>query len=196
MIADLTRRIGELNGNLRNNADYSGSTPLHFAASVGVKGTTSSLLDGDRCNTERRPDKKGMYPIHIAASVGVMDPIYSLVKRCQSCATLRDDVNGMTLLHIAVENGKHDVVKFICRKPTLIFKDTLNMKDNDGNTALHLAVKKRDKSIFDHLLGNRDVELNHVNMDGYTPLDLASKMKVEHPFASPQVYVENYQNLS
>uniref|UniRef100_J3MWK7 PGG domain-containing protein n=1 Tax=Oryza brachyantha TaxID=4533 RepID=J3MWK7_ORYBR len=171
--------------NTMTKADCSGNIPLHFAASVGVKGITSSLLDGDTGRTGRRPDKNGMYPIHIAASVGVMDPIYSLVKKDLSCATLRD-AHGRTLLHIAVENGKCNVVKFVCDEPTGIFKDSLNMKDGDGNTALHLAVKKRDKFIFGHLLGKRDVELNHVNMEGYTPLDLASKIKVEHPFASPQ----------
>uniref|UniRef100_A0A0E0LZX3 PGG domain-containing protein n=1 Tax=Oryza punctata TaxID=4537 RepID=A0A0E0LZX3_ORYPU len=184
--ADHTRRILVRYGHLRTEPDYSGSTPLHFAASVGVKGTTSSLIEGDYSGIWMA-DNKGMYPIHIAASVGVMDPIYTLVNIniLPSCATLRD-AKGRTLLHIAVENGKCHVVKFICRERTGIFKSILNMKNDDGNTALHLAVKKRDKSIFGHLLGNRDVELNHINMDGYTPLDLASKIKVEHPFAPPQ----------
>ena len=62
------------------------------------------------------------------------------------------------------------------------------MKDNDGNTALHLAVKNRDESIFGHLVGNRDVKLNLVNGVGYTPLDLASKIKIEKAF-SPLVYL-------
>uniref|UniRef100_A0A0D9XCK0 PGG domain-containing protein n=1 Tax=Leersia perrieri TaxID=77586 RepID=A0A0D9XCK0_9ORYZ len=180
--ADLTMSVLRMYGDLRTKADYSGSTPLHFAASVGVPGTTSSLLDRDINSVWKKADNKGLCPIHIAASVGVMDPIYSLVRINSS---LRD-AKGRTLLHIAVENGKCNVVKFICREPTPIYKDILNMKDNDGNTALHLAVRKRDKSIFGHLLGNRDVELNHVNMDGYTPLDLASKIKVEHPFSPPQ----------
>lgn len=61
------------------------------------------------------------------------------------------------------------------------------MKDNHGNTALHLAVQKRDQTIFSYLLGNKYVELNHINEEGYTPLDLASKIKTEHPFASRQV---------
>ena len=47
---------------------------------------------------------------------------------------------------------------------------------------LHMAVKNRDESIFGHLVGNRDVELNLVNGVGYTPLDLASKIKIEKAF--------------
>ncbi|BAH94507.1 Os09g0328600 [Oryza sativa Japonica Group] len=175
-------------GDLMNKADWSGSTPLHFAASVGVQGVTTALLDGidqdRRTDYTQRPDNNGMFPIHIAASVGSMDTITSLVNADQDCATLRDNVKGRTLLHIAIENRKYKVVKLVCKDPR--FKETLNLEDNDGNTALHLAVKKRDEYIFTYLLQNKAVELNHVNLEGYTPLDLAKVIRMEDYFASPQ----------
>lgn len=182
-MADLTQRILTKKVTLINEVDWSGSTPLHFVASVGVEGTTSLLLGKDKSGIWKA-DNMGKYPIHIAASVGIMDAIFSLINTDQSCATLRD-ANGRTLLHIAIENGKCDVVKFICKEPIPIF--ILNMKDNDGNTALDLAVRRKDQVIFSYLLGNRDVELNHFNLEGFTPLNLASRIKMENPFASPQV---------
>lgn len=48
-------------------------------------------------------------------------------------------------------------------------------------------MKKRGESIFSHLLGNKLVELNHVNNEGYTPLDIASGIKRQYPFSSLQV---------
>uniref|UniRef100_A0A0E0QPW1 PGG domain-containing protein n=1 Tax=Oryza rufipogon TaxID=4529 RepID=A0A0E0QPW1_ORYRU len=183
-MADFTQKIIEnIRENLRNEVDWSGSTPLHFAASVGLKGVTARLLARDTTGIERA-DNKGMFPIHIAASVGAIDAINSLVSTNPDRATLRDEAKGRTLLHIAIENRKCNVVKMVCK--SLSFKNTLNMKDNDGNTALHLAVKIRDESIFRYLLGNKVVELNHVNGEGYTPLDLAKNIKMEYRFASRQ----------
>ena len=134
-------------------------------------------------------DDNGMRPIHVAASVGAMDAVRALGPPEWLSNVLPPpprDNRGRTFLHVAVENKQTDVVKFVCGNPT--FTNILNMKDNDGNTALHLAVKNRDESIFGHLVGNRDVELNLVNGVGYTPLDLASKIKIEKAF-SPQVYL-------
>jgi ankyrin repeat protein len=189
LMADLTKTVLDAQTkvgweDLRNEADASGSTPLHFAASVGVKGVTRLLVDGDTSGMWKK-DGNGMCPIHIAASVGAMDAVHALVGE----AALRDNDMGRTFLHVAVENKKTDVVKLVCRKSSPAFRNILNMKDKDGNTALHLAVQNRDESSFSHLVGNRYVELNHVNKDGYTPLDLASKIKIENSFASPKVYI-------
>jgi ankyrin repeat protein len=49
----------------------------------------------------------------------------------------------------------------------------MNMVDNDGNTALHLAVKAGSLHMFSHLLGNPQVNINLPNSRGETPLDIA-----------------------
>lgn len=175
---------------LRNVADASGSTPLHFAASLGVEGVTSLLVDGDTTGQRKEAvDGNGMCPIHIAASVGAMDAIHALVGEDHSHAALRDNDMGRTFLHVAVENKKTNVVELVCRKQSPVFRSILNMKDKDGNTALHLAVQNRDESSFSLLVGNRYVELNHVNKDGHTPLDIARKIKIENAFGSRKVYM-------
>ncbi|XP_022683603.1 ankyrin repeat-containing protein At2g01680 [Setaria italica] len=201
---DLTQKVLKTWDDLRNGADGSRSTPLHYAASVGVKGITELLLKADTTgDMKAAADSHGMRPIHVAASVGAMDALLALVhgNEDDSSATLlvRDN-RGRTFLHVAVENKKTEVVKFVCREPTFkdyvvrlvaggerrpTFRNILNMKDDDGNTALHLAVKNRDENSFRHLVGNMHVELNRVNNDGYTPLDLASKIvNTENSFAS------------
>ncbi|KAJ1267069.1 hypothetical protein BS78_07G027600 [Paspalum vaginatum] len=79
------------------------------------------------------------------------------------------------------------IVEFFGGEPRARFNNNiLNMKDYNGNTALHLAVQNRDESSFRYLVGNRYVDLNEVNNEGFTPLDLASKLKMQYTFASLQ----------
>jgi hypothetical protein len=49
----------------------------------------------------------------------------------------------------------------------------MNIQDNDGNTALHLAVKAGSLVTFSALFANRNVDLNITNAKGQTPLDIA-----------------------
>ena len=50
------------------------------------------------------------------------------------------------------------------------------MQDNDGNTALHLAVKAMHFGMVCGLVGTREVNLNLTNAEGETPLDTAEYM--------------------
>ena len=72
---------------------------------------------------------------------------------------------------MAVEKEKLDVIVATCRKRSLSW--IMNMVDNDGNTALHLAVKAESIHMFSRLLGNPQVNLNLPNNRGETPLDIA-----------------------
>lgn len=198
-MADLTQKVLDKWDDMRNATDgRTRSTPLHYAASVGVEGTTELLLKADtNGDMKAAADINGMRPLHVAASVGAMDALLALVHGNEddsSAALLVVDNRGRTFLHVAVENKRTEVVKLVCREPA--FKDILNKKDHDGNTALHLAVKNRDEVCFGQLVGNSHVQLNRVNNDGYTPLDLASKIiKTENSFASRhQVYYIYAQN--
>jgi ankyrin repeat protein len=60
------------------------------------------------------------------------------VKRYPGSAGLRD-AKGRTFLHVAVEKKKVNVIGVACKNLSLSW--IMNMVDNDGNTALHLAVK-------------------------------------------------------
>jgi ankyrin repeat protein len=85
-----------------------------------------------------------------------------------SSAGLRDS-KGRTFLHVAVENRKHKVVEFVCQEAELAW--VLNAQDNEGNTAVHLAIRVGDFRSFCCLMQNRLVGLNVQNYKGLTPLD-------------------------
>jgi ankyrin repeat protein len=69
--------------------------------------------------------------------------------------------------------GEHSFM-LACQNPTLAW--VMNLQDNDGNTALHLAVKTgmlRSSSALLAATANRKVDLNITNAEGQTPLVIA-----------------------
>ncbi|KAG2563422.1 hypothetical protein PVAP13_8KG350908 [Panicum virgatum] len=170
--------------------DIDGSTPLHLAASLDLypgawyvserfehiwpwsKSTATLLLDAN-IDSVYQPDNKGLYPIHIAALADNLDVTQVLLQMCPDCATLQDG-EGRTFLHAAAGRSlvpRHLVAHYACRQPKL--SSVLNVQDNNGDTALHHAVRVGNLVVFKFLVRNPKVDLNIPNKDDLTPLDLS-----------------------
>ncbi|KAL6614144.1 hypothetical protein ACP70R_036414 [Stipagrostis hirtigluma subsp. patula] len=130
----------------------------------------TQLLKAD-ASSAFQPDAEGSYPVHVAASADSMVSIIVLLTRYPGCAGLRD-AEGRTFLHVAVEKKRVHVVQFVCACGRS-FGSLLNAQDNNGNTALHLAIIDGDLDIFRCLVRSREVHINLQNNEGKTPLDLA-----------------------
>ncbi|CAL5011016.1 unnamed protein product [Urochloa decumbens] len=187
----LTKDLLERNNGLTIQRDVNGSTPLHFAATrLGnwwrPSVVCSQVLDANP-SALYQSDHEGLYPIHIAASVGAKGTIAMFLEKCPNSAFLRD-AKGRTFLHVAVENRQVGLVHYACQNQSLM--QILNMQDNDGNTALHLAVQSGSIVMFYALFGNCQVELNVTNGKGRTPLDI-SKYKITQGFYYTQSSEEN-----
>uniref|UniRef100_A0A8R7UKV3 Uncharacterized protein n=1 Tax=Triticum urartu TaxID=4572 RepID=A0A8R7UKV3_TRIUA len=180
---------------LTTQVDKDGRTPLHFASSlsfgtasclqlellsrppwcrfVWISQTSTSML---KIVFEANPtvlyeaDNNGSFPIHLAASAGAKDAIPFFHGKYPNCVGLRN-AKGRTFLHVAVEKEIRDIVFYVCETPSLVW--ILNMQDNDGNTALHLAIQARNFRMFCALFGNPEVNLNITNNQGETPFDLS-----------------------
>ncbi|XP_062203236.1 ankyrin repeat-containing protein At2g01680-like [Phragmites australis] len=195
---EMTELLLGWNKQLAKQQDEHGNTPLHFALSlesetfrmlplyaVPVKhgksiGTllnitepplelTKQLLEADAYSAYQ-PDKNGSFPIHIAASAGRISAVIIFLSKYSGCAGLRDS-HGRTFLHVAIKNKRYDIVRFACQTPAL--SSILNKQDNDGNSALHLAVEVGHWWIFACLFVNKQVDLNLPNNSQHTPRELS-----------------------
>ncbi|KAJ1260284.1 hypothetical protein BS78_10G220500 [Paspalum vaginatum] len=195
---EMTELLLEWNKELTKQQDEHGSTPLHFVLSlenetqvmlplyaVPVKKgkaiatllniteakleLTRQLLKADAYSAFQ-PNRKGSFPIHIAASAGKLSAIIVLVTMFPGCAGLRDS-DGRTFVHIAAKKKRYSIVAYACQTPSLA--TILNKQDNEGNTALHLAVEVGDWWIFACLFVNKQVDLNLPNKNRYTLLELS-----------------------
>lgn len=174
----LIKQLLEWNPELKSVQDKCGSTPLHLLASVKGLDVTE-LLPGSHSDQSHsngpcdflKKDSNGMLPIHVAASNGRLEIVERLLKACHHCMCFRN-ASGQSFLHVAVENKCLGVVRHVCKEQTL--HGILNLQDQDGNTALHLAVKRGYQLIFCFLMSNPGVCLNLANKEGHTPRDLAT----------------------
>lgn len=157
-------------------ADNSGNTPLHLVSSVLQGAAIAELLlsstprDREPATCAALKDSKGWLPIHVAAANGSLDVIEQLIDKCPECIESRN-ASGQSFLHVAVDKKKRNVVQYVCSRQSLA--GILNLTDQDGNTALHLAVESGNQRLFCDLMGNPRVHLNSENREGRTPRDIA-----------------------
>jgi len=87
---------------------------------------------------------------------------------------LIDKKSGNSFLHLAVIGGYDDFVRYFIEK-----KADINMKNFDGNTPLHLALKNKNNKIIDILMNNKP-KLDIPNNKGEIQFDLFTDKMKEH----------------
>lgn len=175
-----------------------GSTPLHLAASLAGLPSLGSMSAGPSAtrllldanvSTAYQPDNQGQYPIHAAASAGSLEAVKALLQKCPDCATLRD-ARGRTFLHAAVENERLEVVRYVRTAPGL--SSILNLQDDNGDTALHSAVRTKYFRAVLCLLKHPQVRLDMPNKEGMMPADVSWSMmplKTYYAWVSNKYYL-------
>ena len=175
-------------------------TPLHQAA-TGHKDVVELLLN-EGCPIDVR-DISGFTALHVAAICGEVEIIEMLVKRGLDVNVGDTGGLGSTPLHSAAAKGRPESVRTLLRlggrKSMSIVIDRagsplhqaaskghrrvvslllsegcpIDIRDSDGLTALHIAVKFRQFEIVE-LLAKHGMDVNIMDNYGCTPLHLAS----------------------
>ncbi|KAK6160353.1 hypothetical protein DH2020_003734 [Rehmannia glutinosa] len=177
--------------------DARGSTVLHTAAGRGqvevavllsksegaVLGSFAVvkhlILSYDILNSV---DNRGNTALHVAAYRGQLSVVEILTSASPSSAPLTNNY-GDTFLHMAVSgfsapsfrrmDRQIELMKQLVSGNLINIEDIINVRNNDGRTALHLAVIDNIQSdIVELLMSVRYINLNIRDADGNTPLDL------------------------
>ncbi|KAK8514882.1 hypothetical protein V6N13_121831 [Hibiscus sabdariffa] len=147
-----------------------GLSPLHIAVKRGHKEMALRFLEIDK-DLVRVRGRKGKTPLHYISKIGNHDGL--LDRFLEACPDSIRDVTtrNRTALHIAVENERHDVLQVLIgmlRKKDCD-REVVNRKDEDGNTALHIAASKNQPQADKHA----------TNQAGLTALDVAQQHNIK-----------------
>jgi ankyrin repeat protein len=130
-------------------------TPMHLAAYEDKIVVITVLLEHDPLlgyliSTAGKP------LLCTAASEGHVGVARELLKHCPDAPYC--DANGSTCLHEAVLSGQEEFVEFVLGSQQL--QHLINMADNSGETALHLAQRIELMWIAD-VLGDKEKIINN-----------------------------------
>ncbi|KAK7368468.1 hypothetical protein VNO80_10494 [Phaseolus coccineus] len=159
--------------------DSQGSTVLHAAAARGQVEVVRNLIESyDIVNST---DTQGNTALHLASYRGYLPVVEILIGASPSLTTLANNY-GDTFLHMAVVGfrspgfcrlDKHiELMKQLTTEKIVSMKDIINVRNNEGRTALHVAVMHNIKcDVVELLMSVSSIDLNIRDADGVTPLD-------------------------
>ncbi|KAJ6314794.1 hypothetical protein OIU78_018305 [Salix suchowensis] len=160
--------------------DKQGATILHAAAARGQVEVVKDLIASFEIINST--DNLGNTALHIAAYRGQSSVVEALIV-ASPLLTSSINIAGETFLHMAVSGFQNPAFRRLDRQIELmkqlmsgkVFKmeDIINAKNNDGRTALHMAIIGNVHSDLTKLLMSaRSINVNVRDADGMTPLDL------------------------
>lgn len=126
-------------------------------------------------------DAQGNTALHVASYRGYLPVVEILIGASPSLTTLANNY-GDTFLHMAVVGfrspgfcrlDKHiELMKQLTTEKIVSMKDIINVRNNEGRTALHVAVMHNIKcDVVELLMSVSSIDLNIRDADGVTPLD-------------------------
>ncbi|KAJ6721316.1 PROTEIN PHOSPHATASE 1 REGULATORY SUBUNIT [Salix viminalis] len=148
----------------------SNTSPLYSAAVANHLDVVNAILDAD-VSSLGIVRKNGKTALHTAARYGLLDMVKVLILRDPGIVCIKDK-KGQTALHMAVKGQSTSVVEEIL----LADHSILNERDKKGNTAVHIATRKSRPQIIFHLLNYTSINVNIINNERETAMDLADKL--------------------
>ncbi|MBA0853503.1 hypothetical protein Goshw_018442 [Gossypium schwendimanii] len=183
---EMLYKIIDSNPNVLDNIDKRPvvETPLHVAASEGHTSFAIEIMRLKPCFSQKL-DSRGMSPMHLALENNRISTVLRLLETENGEDLVRNKgKDGITpLLHVVKQGDLRLLDKFLLACPTSIVDIT-----NQGETALHIAVKTGNIEVLDYLLAylqrswkrealnQEERVLNWKDENGYTVLHTAVEL--------------------
>ncbi|XP_011039735.1 PREDICTED: ankyrin repeat-containing protein At5g02620-like [Populus euphratica] len=148
-----------------------GKSPVH-AAIQGRKTEILKQIAKEKPGLLRRKDEKGGNPLHCAASMGYVWETQFLFDKYRDGAIQQNDEGNMPI-HVASKKDHVDVVDAYISNWT----DATEFLNSKRQNVLHVAAESGRHRVVKYILRNKNLEalINEKDLDGNTPLHLASK---------------------
>ncbi|PKA55501.1 Ankyrin repeat-containing protein [Apostasia shenzhenica] len=160
--------------------DGQGATILHVASARGQAEVVNGIVTSFDIIDSR--DDQGNTALHVAAFWGHLQVIEALVSASSSLSCLQNN-DGETFLHMVIM-GFHtpgfrrldhqmELMRQLISGNILNIQEVINIPNNDGRSALHMAVISTIQSeLVELLMTVPSIDVNIQDIHGMTPLDL------------------------
>ncbi|GMJ07601.1 hypothetical protein HRI_004429300 [Hibiscus trionum] len=170
---DFVKEVIQRKPEFTKEVDSKGSSPLHLASAKGYVEMVKALLfvNPDMCLAV---DKEGRNPLHLAAMKGQVQVLKELVRVRPQAARIAVALGG-TIMHLCVKYGQFEALRLLVE--VMNDHEIVNAKDDYGMSILHLAVAYKQIEIIKFLLSGTGVEVNGLNANGLTALDVLAQSR-------------------
>ena len=170
---DVVELISNYTYDINATTQKSGDTPLHIACRKQTTRFVKYLIEKKQCNPNILNDN-GELPLHIACR----EQANEIVKIVSDCDIDFPTKLGNTPLHEACGTSKafsfpnksmEIIGHLVSRK-----KCKVNVRNNEGKTAIHYACKAQSVELVNYLLFDGKADLSLTDNEGQTPLMFAT----------------------
>lgn len=142
--AEFVRELMMLKPGFAEELNQEGYSPLHIAAANGHAEVVGELIGADR-SLGCIEGRDQITPLHLAAAKGRAETTAEILQACPESIE-STTIQGETALHMAVKYNQMSAVGVLVDWIMNFNKEhVLNIKDELGNTVLHLAAWKKQR---------------------------------------------------